>query len=107
MNLANPLLRDGDFVSYAYLQLTGSSPTTQQLDDALALLDGTIGGRVAFLEALFESDEMEETLEVMLIYRTMTGEWPDATELAAARAGLFGGTAGAGSQSGHSPVIVR
>ncbi len=101
VNLANPLLRDGDFVSYAYLQLTGSSPTARQLADALVLLDGSPEARIAYLETLFASDGMAETLEVMMVYRTMTGEWPDATELIAARAGLLGGTSSAGSQTGN------
>jgi hypothetical protein len=100
VNLASPVLYDTDFVNYAYLQLTSNTPTEAHIDDALELMDGTTEGRVAYLEDLFESDDMEETEMVMMVYRTMTGEWPNATELALARAGLFGGTAGAGAQSG-------
>ena len=100
VSLPNPVLYDADFVSYSYFQLTGTTATEAQVDDALVDMDGSIDQRVAFLEDFFESRDFDESEMVMLVYRTMTGEWPNASELEAGRAGLYGGTAGAGSQSG-------
>jgi len=50
---------------------------------------------------LFDSSDIDETEQVLMVYRTMTGEWPDATELAAARAGLLGGTVAAAAGDGR------
>jgi hypothetical protein len=101
LDLANPLSDDADFVNYAYFQLTATEPTAAYVSSAVSQMDGTIDGQVAYLEALFESDDMDETEMIMMVYRTMTGEWPNDEELQAARDGALGGTEGAASQSGN------
>jgi hypothetical protein len=100
VDIGTSLNSDEAFVRDAYVRLTATEPTDAYVDNAVAQMDGTVDGQVAYLQALFDSSDMDETEQVLMGYRTMTGEWPDTTELAEARAGLFGGTAGAGAQSG-------
>jgi len=100
VDIGTPLNSDEAFVRDAYVRLTATEPTDAYVATAVALMDGTVDGQVAYLQALFDSSDMDETEQVLMVYRTMTGEWPDTTELDEARAGLFGGTAGAGAQSG-------
>lgn len=92
INIETPLNSDEAFVRDAYVRLTANTPTDTYVANAVAQMDGTVDGQVAYLQSLFDSSDMVETEQVLMVYRTMTGEWPDATELAAARAGLFGGT---------------
>ena len=92
INIETPLNSDEAFVRDAYVRLTANTPTDTYVANAVAQMDGTVDGQVAYLQSLFDSSHMVETEQVLMVYRTMTGEWPDATELAAARAGLFGGT---------------
>lgn len=92
INIETPLNSDEAFVRDAYVRLTANTPTDTYVANAVAQMDGTVDGQVAYLQSLFDSSDMVETEQLLMVYRTMTGEWPDATELAAARAGLFGGT---------------
>ena len=91
VDIGTPLNSDEAFVRDAYVRLTATEPTDAYVDNAVAQMDGTVDGQVAYLQALFDSSDIDETEQVLMVYRTMTGEWPDATELAAARAGLLGG----------------
>ncbi len=101
INIETPLNSDEAFVRDAYDRLTANEPTDIYVANAVALMDGTVDGQVAYLEELFGSSDIDETEQVLMVYRTMTGEWPDATELAAARAGLLGGTAAAAAGDGR------
>jgi hypothetical protein len=92
INIETPLNSDEAFVRDAYVRLTANTPTDTYVANAVAQMDGTVDGQVAYLQSLFDSSDMVETEQLLMVYRTMTGEWPDATELAAARTGLFGGT---------------
>ena len=100
INIETPLNSDEAFVRDAYVRLTANTPTDTYVANAVAQMDGTVDGQVAYLQSLFDSSHMVETEQVLMVYRTMTGEWPDATELAAARAGLFGGTAATAAAPG-------
>lgn len=94
VNEPNPLLRDEDFVADIYASLVGVSPTNDQRAAALAALDGSVESRSAFVADLLESNALETTVIVNLIYRTMTGEWPDANALEGGRSVLTNGGAG-------------
>ncbi len=101
INIETPLNSDEAFVRDAYVRLTANTPTDTYVANAVAQMDGTVDGQVAYLEELFGSRDIDETEQVLMVYRTMTGEWPDATELAAARAGLLGGTVAAAAGDGR------
>ena len=92
LTLANPAADDSDFVNDLYQRLFGEAATAEQQEAALEFLDGTPDSRVAYLEALFASNAIDESRMVMMVYRSMTGEWPDANELAVGRTALLGGT---------------
>jgi len=101
LSFAEPPSDDEFFVIDVYQRLFGSEPTAAQLATALEVLKGTLDSRVSFLQQLFDSAEMDENEMVMMVNRTMTGEWPDATELAALRDGTSGSSAGSSSESGN------
>jgi len=97
VNAPNPLLRDRDFVADIYSRLVSRAPTVDELATALAVLDGTIESRAALLAALLQSDNLQTATIASLIYLTMTGEYPDASELEAAKNTLTNGGTGATS----------
>lgn len=94
VNSPNPLLRDEDFVAFVYSAIIGTSPTSAQRAEALAALDGSLASRSQFVADLLQSDALQTTSIVQLIYRTMTGEWPDATAVEAGRSVLTNGGTG-------------
>jgi len=91
----NPLLRDEDFVADIYQRLIGRAPTTDERSSALAQLNGTTASRAAFLADLLNSDSLESATIASLIFRTMTGEWPDSSEIAECLDVLTNGGTGA------------
>ena len=94
VNSPNSLLRDEDFVADTYNRLLGRGPRDDERVEALAALDGTLETRALFLANLLQSDRLQSSTIASLIYRTMTGDWPDSSELAAALATLTNGGAG-------------
>jgi hypothetical protein len=90
----NPLLRDGDFVADIYTRLFGRSPTVDELATALTSLDGKLESRSSLVVDLLQSDNLQTATIASLIYLTMTGEYPDASELASAISTLTNGGTG-------------
>ena len=78
---ANPLLRDGDFISDSFTRILGRAPTSTELTEGLAQLDGTVSSRSTYLASLISSGSLGTATITQLIYRTMTGYWLDASEL--------------------------
>ena len=102
LSLAEPPSDEELFVIDVYQRLSGVAPTAEQVAAALLVVNETIDSRVSFLQQLFDSAEMDENEMIMMVHRTMTGEWPDATELV----GLRGGTAEGSSSSSESGSIA-
>jgi hypothetical protein len=81
VTIPNPLLSDGDFVADIYTRLFGRSPIGDELATALGSLDGKLESRASLVVDLLQSDNLQTATIASLIYLTMTGEYPDATEL--------------------------
>ena len=100
VNEPDPNSNDADFVSDVFNRLVGRVPSETERGEALALLDGTLESRVAYIVSILESDLLDSTSFVQIVYRTMTGEWPDASELAEARTSLTDSVSSGSTQSG-------
>lgn len=96
----NALLRDEDFIIQTFLDLFNREPRARELADGLAALDGTVGARADYLTALLTSVTAENVEISTIIYRTMTGEWPDSAELNQALEDLLGTTTGGSTFNG-------
>jgi hypothetical protein len=97
VTVPNPLLSDRDFVADIYTRLLGRSPTVDELNTALPSLDGKLDSRASLVADLLQSDNLQTATIASLIYLTMTGEYPDASELASAISTLTNGGTGATS----------
>lgn len=100
VNEPNPNTSDVDFVSDIFNRLVGRVPNQTERDEAAELLDGSLEQRVAFITEILESDLLDSSTFVQIVYRTMTGEWPNAAQLAEARTSLTDSVAGGNSQTG-------
>lgn len=92
--------QDELFINNIFDSILGRSPTDSEVADGLEILDGSLESQTAYVVDLLDSSALEDTYLAMLVNRTMLGEWPDAEELAFARANLSGGTVGSSSQTG-------
>jgi hypothetical protein len=92
--------QDELFINNIFDSILGRSPTDSEVADGLEILDGSLVSQTAYVVDLLDSSALDDTYLAMLVNRTMLGEWPDAEELAFARANLSGGTVGSSSQTG-------
>jgi hypothetical protein len=90
----DPATRDQDFITDVFERILGRAPTDNESENGLQVLDGTLESRSAYLVELLDSSVVETTEVAMLIYRTMTGDWPDNDELAQALDDLLEGGSG-------------
>jgi hypothetical protein len=102
----NPLLRDGDFVADIYTRLFGRSPTVDELATALTSLDGKLDFRASLVVDLLQSDNLQTATIASLIYLTMTGEYPDASELASSISTLTNGGTGVTNANSLTTSLV-
>lgn len=106
VNPPNPLVRNEDFVSFIYNTLLDRAPTEEERTEALALLDDTVESRVAVVESILDSENTETVGIVQLIFRTMTGEWPTATEIIEGRNVLTNDGAGVSDANALTSFLV-
>ena len=106
VNAPNPLLRDRDFVTDIYSRLVGRAPTVDELATSLVSLDGKLESRSSFVADLLQSEKLQTATIVSLIYLTMTGEYPDATELSDAINTLTAGGTGATDVNALTTALV-
>ena len=92
--------QDELFINNIFDSILGRSPTDSEVADGLDELDGSLESQTAYVVDLLDSSALDGTDLAMLVNRTMLGEWPDAEELAFARANLSGGTVGSSIQTG-------
>ena len=92
--------QDELFINNIFDSILGRSPTDSEVADGLDELDGSLESQTAYVVDLLDSSALDDTYLAMLVNRTMLGEWPDAEELAFARANLSGGTVGSSIQTG-------
>ena len=92
--------QDEQLINGIFDSILGRSPTDSVVADGLEILDGSLESQTAYVVDLLESSALDDTYLAMLVNRTMLGEWPDAEELAFARANLSGGTVGSSSETG-------
>ena len=92
--------QDELFINNIFDSILGRSPTDSEVADGLDELDGSLESQTAYVVDLLDSSALDDTYLAMLVNRTMLGEWPDAEELALARANLSGGTVGSSIQTG-------
>ncbi len=92
--------QDELFINNIFDSILGRSPTDSEVADGLEILDGSLESQTAYVVDLLDSSALDDTDLAMLVNRTMLGEWPDAEELAFARANLSGGTVGSSSETG-------
>ncbi len=92
--------QDEMFINNIFDSILGRSPTDSEVADGLDELDGSLESQTAYVVDLLDSSALDDTDLAMLVNRTMLGEWPDAEELAFARANLSGGTVGSSIQTG-------
>ena len=102
----NSLLSDGDFVADIYVRLFGRSPTVDELATALTSLDGKLESRASLVVDLLQSDNLQTASIASLIYLTMTGEYPDATELATSISTLTNGGTGVTNANALTTSLV-
>jgi len=72
---------DKDFVTDIYRNLLGRVPTSNESASGVADLNGTLESKTAFVVDLLESPTIGTTNVAMLIYRTMTSDWPGESDL--------------------------
>jgi hypothetical protein len=106
VSVPNSLLSDGDFVADIYTRLFGRSPTVDELATALTSLDGKLESRVSLVVDLLQSDNLQTATIASLIYLTMTGEYPDASELANAISTLTNGGTGVTNANALTTSLV-
>lgn len=106
VSVPNPLLNDGDFVADIYSRLVGRSPTDLELSTALTSLDGKLDSRASLVVDLLQSDNLQTATIASLIYLTMTGEYPDASELASAISTLTNGGTGVTNANALTTSLV-
>ncbi len=75
---------DRDFLNDAFQRLFGRAPTDNEIEDGLRILNSSGQTRASYIATLLNSYSAENSEIAGLIYRTMTGEWPDKEELAQA-----------------------
>ncbi|MBL6839053.1 MAG: hypothetical protein ISQ75_08285, partial [Puniceicoccaceae bacterium] len=87
-------------------RIIGRAPTNDERTEGLAQLNGDLASRSAYTASLLRSDALQTTTTAQLIYRTMTGEWPDASELNDARNTLTNGGTGVVSADALTLALI-
>jgi hypothetical protein len=90
VNPPNALLRNRDFVTSMYNLLLGRVPNSQEIATALDDLNDSLDSRVNLVAKILGSDSASSATTVPIIYRTMTGEWPNPEETEQALNDFFG-----------------
>jgi hypothetical protein len=85
VNLPDPGAGDlTDFINFIYSQVQGLVPSADEVQAAITELGGdTPANRAAFAATLFPSDQYNDSLyqNVALVYKTLTGQWPNQAQL--------------------------
>ena len=72
---------DRDFINDAFKRIVARAPRDDERNDGLQILNSSGQTRASYIATLLDSNSVETTQTASLIYRTMTGEWPDKDEM--------------------------
>jgi hypothetical protein len=102
VDLPEPDANLDDFIYFIYNQVQGSVLSPEELQAAITSLGGdTAANRAAFAATLFPSDQYNDSRyqTVALVYKTLTGQWPNQAQLEAGLNTLAQDTAAESNQT--------
>ena len=82
---------DRDFINDAFQRIVARAPRDDERNDGLQILNSSGQTRASYIATLLDSNSVETAQTASLIYRTMTGEWPDKEEMTQAIVDLRAG----------------
>ncbi len=106
VSVFDPIGSDKDFITDSFVRLFGRVPTSNESADGVAVLDGSLDSRVAYIVDLLSSNSIETSEVALLLYRTWVGEWPDGEELEQALIDLLGDGTGITDVNALSLALV-